>query len=235
MLTPLGENPLGRTPLGAQPKGAVLRSVIGTSSPVNVGLSGNVLITAEDFLADVFAWGAGAAGTSSFTLAERLGGGGGAAGYSRLLLPAGSRIEWAAGAATLGVIGSPSGVVGQDSTIAINGVILTAQGGRAPSYPSQAGQAVATGFQVNRKGGGGFGTGGEGGAAGNASDADGQGPGGFNDFMVAPTASRGQAAVAGSGALVIPDFGCGGGATSDGSTRSTWGGPGRVLILLWQI
>lgn len=235
MLTPLGVNPLGRLPLGAAPEGARLRSVIGTSSSTGLGLVGQVLVTTEDYLADVFAWGGGASGTSSSTLAERLGGGGGAAGYSRLLLPTGSRISWQAGAAQPGVVGQTIGVVGNDSTVTIDGVVMTAQGGRAPSYPTHAGQAVATGFQVNRKGGGGFGTGGEGGASGNNADADGQGPGGFNDIMGAPTASPGQAATNGNGGFVLPDFGCGGGASTNSANYSTWGGPGRVLILFWQI
>lgn len=233
MLTPLGRDPLGKRPLGAPPEDLALRSVIGTSSSTNVGISGNVLITTEDYLADVFAWGGGASGTSSDTLAERLGGGGGAAGYSRLLIPAGSRVTWQAGAAKPGVAGSTNGGVGNDTTITINGVTMTAQGGRAPSYPTPAGQAVATGFQVNHKGGG-VGAGGEGGAPANSEGADGQGPGGFNDIMVAPTVSRGEPATVGNGAFTIPDFGCGGGAATAAANYSTWGGPGRVLILLWQ-
>lgn len=235
MLTPLGANPLGRLPLGAPPEGARLRSIIGTSSSTGLGLVGHVLVTTEDYLADIFAWGGGGAGTSSNTFAECLGGGGGAAGYSRLLLPTGSRIAWQAGAARPGVAGQTSGAVGNDTTIAINGVTLTAQGGRAPSYPTQAGQAVATGFQVNRRGGGGAFTGGEGGAGSNSEGSDGQGPGGFNDILVAPTVSVGQSATVGNGGFILPDFGCGGGAATNSANYSTWGGPGRVLILLWQI
>lgn len=234
MLTPLGSNPLGKLPLGAPPEGLTLRSVIGTSSSLGVGLAGGVLITTEDYLADIFGWGGGGAGTSSNTLAEQLGGGGGAAGYSRLIIPAGSRIEWQAGAAQPGVVGMTTGAVGNDTTITVNGMTMTAQGGRAPSYPTKAGRAVATGFQVNRKGGGGPGIGGEGGAPPNAEDGDGQGPGGFNDFMIAPTVSLGRSATIGNGGFILPDFGCGGGASANSANYSTWGGPGRVLILLWQ-
>ena len=39
----------------------------------------------------------------------------------------------------------------------------------------------------------------------------------------------------GSGAQVIPDYGGGGGAQSTGAQYSTWGGAGRVLILLYRI
>lgn len=195
--------------------------------------SGQITLDAE-YIADVFAWGAGGTGGSS---ANTYGGGGGAAGYSRLMLPRGSRINWASAQPTVGgSVGSGSGNQGGATTVTVNDVTMTAQGGRAGVNFTPAAQAVATGFQVNRYGGGTGQVGEEGGGidSGGGIQYAGGGAGGFRDLFPGFTGGSGWRGLTGNGAFSIPDVGGGGGANSNGSEYATWGGPGLVLILLYR-
>lgn len=194
---------------------------------------GGALKLDEEYIADIFAWGAGGTGGSS---ASTYGGGGGAAGYSRLLLPRGSVLSWSSSQPTVGGdVGNTSGNTGVATNITVNDVTMTAQGGRAGST-SPAGQAIATGFQVNRYGGG-TGQNGEFGGfidSGGGVQYAGGGAGGFRDIFPGFTGGSGWRGITDNGAFYIPDVGGGGGANSNGSQYATWGGAGSVLILLYR-
>jgi len=223
MFGALGESPLGRYPLGVQLDDAKLAGLIDTRS--------GSYTTPADYLADLFAWGQG--GTGNAVASNYHGGGGAAAGYSRLLLPRGSSLGWTSLGPRIGASPGSGGSVGGDTTITVNGVVMTAQGGRAGSTVA-AGRALGSGFQINRYGGG-TNEAGEFGGATTGADHSGGGAGGFRDLFLGRTGGDGSNGVGGSGAQVIPDIGGGGGANVDGLDYSTWSGAGHVLILLYRI
>lgn len=226
LATPLGATVLGRYPLGEPIAGIPLAGMINT-------LSGSY-VTPADYIADVFAWGQGGTGASISGFSS--GGGGGAAGYSRLVLPIGSKLTWSASNSLLGSIGN-YGNNGADTVVSINGKTMTAGGGRAGSNVAAA-RSAAIGFQVNRYGGGSCEDGEFGGKRVGSGYlvGHGGGAGGFRDLLPGLTGGGGAADLSsGSGAQVIPDYGGGGGAQSTGTQYSTWGGAGRVLILLYRI
>ncbi len=200
---------------------------------VMISTSSGSYTAPADYIANIFAWGGGASGTSDATYTH--GGGGGSAGYSRLIIPAGIAITWLAAAPRMGTTAETSGNVGFDSIVTIDGVIMTAQGGRMPST-SPATRSMAAGFQVNRYGGGSGEAGEFGGAAGNGSALrGGGGAGGFRDIFLGLTGENGRGSTSSNGAQIVPGVGAGGGANTSGSNWSTWGGPGLVLIQLYRI
>lgn len=233
---PLGERPLGRYPLGVSKDVNALAGVLDIM-PAGIrdtAATGSYTTTAE-YIADIFGWGEGGTGASATPTAY--GGGGAAAGYSRLRLPVFTKIDWSVAPPRRGAAsGGSSGSDGVDTVITLpGGVELRAQGGRRGTTAAAAGRAIATGFQVNRYGGGSGEAGEFGGGAGGAGVTNGGGAGGFRDLFPGLTGGDGYQGIgSGNGADYFPGYGGGGGA-ADGTNFSTWGGPGRVLILLYRI
>lgn len=225
--TPLGGAALGRYPLGVPIADIPLAGVIDTRS-------GNYTMPA-DYIADIFAWGQGGTGASISGLSA--GGGGGAAGYSRLVLSRGTKVTWSAQGPLIGVLGA-NGNDGTATTVNVNGKIMTAGGGLGGSNVAAL-RSTATGFQVNRYGGGSSEDGEFGGKkfGGSYLAGNGGGAGGFRDLFPGFTGGDGAADLSGGsgGPQVVPDYGGGGGAQSTGTQYSTWAGAGRVLILLYRI
>lgn len=201
-------------------------------SHAGIGVNANVggLTLAEDLLADIFATAAGGSGGSSPT--DGRGGGGGAAGYSRLLLARGARIDW-----SIGVQGGSSngaGTAGGDLVLTVDGQTMTAQGGRAGTAGTgvSAGRASATGFQVNRYGGGS----GERGQFGVAPDSalaiDGGTSGGFSDLF-GPYTSSFSSGAAGLGPVPVASIGGGGRGGDTGFVG--YGGAPLLTIFLYRL
>lgn len=195
----------------------------------------------EPLLADIFAWGTGGTGGSHATTAT--GGGGGSAGYARMLLSRGDTISWEVSPGLRGsnLAGSPSPSNGNNTIVTVGGRVMTAQGGRAGRNDGiAAARSIATGFDVNRYGGG-SGERGEQGARtyfDTTSAAYGGGAGGFEDMFPGLMQGRGMPQVSDGtqGALYPAPVGAGGGSKqgSDGND-ATWSGPGLVLVLLYRI
>ena len=227
---PLGQISLGGAPLASSGAPMVLVRQVITS------LSGS-LVVPEDAIADIFAYGAGASGASvNSGSGTGAGGGGGAAGYSRLLIPARAVLSWTGGVGGTSV-GSPgsdvAGVSGTDATVSIDGRLIgTAQGGRAGMTSGSAARSSATGFQINRYGGGA----GEAGEFGGSSSggASGGGPGGFSDLFgnVVPS-SGGAPTGGGAGVPTAAGFGAGGGA-GPGQRYSGIGGSSLIVANLYR-
>lgn len=221
----LGQSAMGRMPLASASVPLLLIQQVITSS------SGS-LILPEDVIADIFAFGAGGGGASVSGFGSG-GGGGGAAGYSRRLLPARSLLAWTAGSGGTAV-GSPgndvAGVKGADTTVSLNGVLLgTAQGGRGGLTAGLAARSLATGFQVNRYGGGA----GEAGEFGGTSDsARGGGSGGFNDMFGAVAPGNGGDPTS---SIPVPAPAAGGGGAGVSQRYSGYGGSGLVVVNLYRL
>lgn len=220
---PLGQIALGRRPLASSSVPMVLVRQVITS------LTGS-LVVPEDVLADLFAYGAGASGASVPVGGGPGGGGGGAAGYSRLLIPARAVLSWTGGTGgtTVGGTGSAvAGIDGTDATISVNGRLIgTAQGGRAGTTTGAAARSTATGFQVNRYGGGA----GEAGEFGGSSSGSGYGggPGGFSDLFGSVIPASGGAPTGGFGLPTSAGFGAGGG----GGPFHRYSGPGGFSLIV---
>lgn len=215
----------------AQSMGGARRSVPVLVQQVLTSASGS-LVTKEDCIADIFAFGAGGSGASRASGSS--GGTGGAAGYSRLALAARSLIAWNVGVGGLSA-GNPgndiAGQAGGDTTISINGVLLgTAGGGPGGLVAAPAPRSAATGFQINRYGGGSA----EAGEFGGASGADrGGGGGGFSDMF--------EGVIGGAGGEASPpsvptsaSF-AGGGGAGVSQRYSGYGGSGLVVINLYRL
>jgi hypothetical protein len=203
----------------------------GRSQDSNFALTGS-LVLPEDALADIFAYGAGASGTASS--AFPFGGGGGSAGYSRLMLPRGTLVSWSIGPA--GISNGPGdtdGKIGGDTTVSFDGVLYaTAQGGRRPAGGSAAPRSTAMGFQHNRYGGG-SGEPGEQGRLGPSgfNTVFGGGPGGFRDLFGEFASSMGNSA--NSTPPAVAAYGAGGRCGSD-SGYSAYGGSGLFVAFLYR-
>lgn len=227
---PLGQMALGRSPLASSGVPMVLVQQVISS------LSGS-LVVPEDVIADIFAYGAGGSGASvSGGSGGGASGGGGAAGYSRLLIPARSVLSWTGGAGGTSV-GSPgsdvAGIIGTDATVSVDGRLIgTAQGGRAGTISGSAARSAATGFQINRYGGGAGEAGEFGGSS--AGSAYGGGPGGFSDLFGNVTTSNGGAPTGGgAGVPTSAGFGAGGGA-GPGQRYSGLGGYSLIVASLYR-
>lgn len=193
----------------------------------------------ETLWALIFCTGGGATGNVDAVTGggTYYGGGGGAAGHSKLMLPRGTLLEWNVGNGAIPPFGGggSSGAAGGSTTLTINGVLHgTAQGGRNPTVNSPAGRAVATGFQVNRYGGGS----GEPGEFGqpqiNVGGRYGGGAGGFMDMYVGATGDNSDTNTwSGGGVPRGAAIGAGGGCSTDASA-ACYGGDGQVLILLFR-
>lgn len=222
----LGQTSLGRMPLASAPLLLPLIQQVITSS------SGSLSVP-EDVMADLFAFGAGGGGASVSGFGSG-GGGGGSAGYSRLLVPARSVLSWTTGSGgtSVGYPGSDvAGVDGADTTVSLNGVLLgTAQGGRGGETSGAAARSFATGFQVNRYGGGGGEAGEFGGTSGSSR---GGGSGGFKDMFGAVASGDGGASTPPSLPTPAPP-GAGGGAGSS-QRYSGYGGNGLVVVNLYRL
>lgn len=184
-------------------------------------------------MADLFAHGAGGSGASVSGGAPG-GGGGGAAGYSRRLLPARSLLAWTTGSGGTSV-GSPgndvAGVNGADTTVSLNGVLLgTAQGGRGGVTSGLAARSLATGFQVNRYGGGTGEAGEYGGSSGGF--GYGGGPGGFSDLFGAVVPGDGGYPTS---SIPTPAGPAAGGGAGISQRYSGYGGSGLVVINLYRL
>jgi hypothetical protein len=185
----------------------------------------------EDLVADVFAYGGGAAGSAESALS--FGGGGGAAGHSRLLLARGQTISWTVGVGgrTVGPV-SGSGWDGGDTIVRIDGVVHgIAQGGRRPNG-APAPRSSASGFQVNRYGGG-SGERGEQGIIGPFGNnvIFGGSAGGFGDLFGINSSSVGNQ-FNNSPPNVAP-YGSGGRCGSD-TGYSAYGGSGLLVCFLYR-
>lgn len=195
----------------------------------------------EPLLADIFAWGAGGGGATGASTIPT-GGGGGSAGYTRMLLSPGDVISWTLGPSVRGVTastsgGSNSGFNGVDTVVTVRDRVMTAQGGRAGQPGSPAPRSFATGFDVNRYGGG-SGEAGEFGAAAQPGGGAGGSAGGFSDMFPGLIQPRGMStAGSGQGSLYPAAPTVGGGAkesTTDG-LDATWTGGGLVLVMLYRV
>lgn len=221
----LGQSAMGRAPLASAPVPLLLIRQVITSS------SGS-LIVPEDCMADIFAFGSGGGGASVSGFGNG-GGGGGAAGYSRLLVPARSALSWIAGSGGTSV-GSPgndvAGINGADTTVSLNGALIgTAQGGRGGVTSGAAARSFATGFQVNRYGGGAGEAGEFGGTSGSSS---GGGSGGFNDMFGAVAPGNGGNPTS---SIPISAPTAGGGGAGVSQRYSGYGGSGLVVVNLYQL
>lgn len=239
-MMPLGETPLGRYLLGEQTNNIRLAGlIIGSRSVFDANPASYVVQRAV--IADLFAWGAG--GTGGVHLTNGTGGGGGAGGYARIQLNPGDVITWSLGPSVRGATASGSssfGSNGVDTVVTVRGRVMTAQGGRRGRDDAVgSGRAIATGFDVNRYGGG-SGERGEFGAASylNAIQSGG-GPGGFTDMFPGLMQANGMPYMAdgSQGALYPAPPGTGGGAklsTTDGND-GTWAGGGFFLAMMYQV
>ncbi len=220
---PLGQIALGRSPLASSGVPMVLVQQVISS------LSGS-LVVPEDVIADIFAYGAGASG-ASVSSGVPGGGGGGAAGYSRLLIPARAVLSWTGGTGGKSVGGTGSdvaGINGTDATISVDGRLIgTAQGGRAGTTTGAAARSTATGFQVNRYGGGA----GEAGEFGGSSSGSGYGggPGGFSDLFGSVIPASGGAPTGGGG---VPPTSAGFGAGGGGGVFQRYSGLGGFSLIV---
>lgn len=241
MLGPLGDRPLGRYPLGEQLCDVRLAGLIIGSRSAWDFTNPETYTLPRSLLVDMFAWGAG--GTGGAALGGATGGGGGAAGYARMILNAGENIIWSLGADTRGTTADGSthwGANGVDTVVTVRGRVMTAQGGRGGRTDNVgSGRAVATGFDVNRYGGGSgergeFGAGSYGGGLYN-----GGGAGGFTDMFPGLMQAKGMPGMGegSQGALYPVPPGVGGGAklsTTDGND-GTWAGGGFFLAVMYQV
>jgi len=240
MFGPLGVMPLGRKPLGEQKNDVRLAGlIIGSRSAWDFANPATYTLT-RSLLVDLFAWGAG--GTGGAVLTNATGGGGGAAGYSRMMLNAGETISWSLGPAVRGTTadGSPHfGSNGVDTVVTVRDRVMTAQGGRlGRSDGIGSGRAIATGFDVNRYGGG-SGERGEFGANSYGGIQSGGGAGGFMDMFPGLMQAKGMgyASDGSQGALYPAPPGVGGGAklsTADGND-GTWAGGGFFLAMMYEV
>lgn len=198
-----------------------LAQVICQSSANMAGVANTGSFTApEDLVADIFAWGGGASGGG----ADGYGGGAGAAGYSRLVIPRGRTVSWSVGNA--GYSNQGGGVAGGDTFIQVDGLTLTAGGGR-PSGGAPAPRAYASSFQVNRYGGGSGEMGQFGAALIYSGQQFGGTSGGFSD-MFGPNTGGQHGVYSGGGAPTVAGHGAGG--RGEGGGYSGYGGSGLVLI-----
>lgn len=239
MLAALGTHPLGREPLGEGPRmpqlaGFILgvRGAFDTNTPS--------FTFAEPLVVDLFAWGAGATGGAHATLMT--GGGGPAGGYARLLANPGDALSWTMGIDTRGAIGSGGGVGGangMDTVVTFGNRVMTAQGGRAGRVDGAgATRAFATGFDVNRYGGG-SGERGEYGATPYSGMREAGTAAGFSDLFPGYQQVRGnQYTSDGSQGALYPapptSSGGGHGSGTDGND-GTWAGGGLLIALMYRV
>jgi hypothetical protein len=130
--------------------------------------------------------------------------------------------------------GGASGGSGGSTMFSINGELHgSCAGGEGPSS-SSAGRRYATGFQINRYGGG-SGERGEGGQPNIFSGTSyGGGAGGFMDVFPGATGDVCDTnTFGGSGIPPVAGIGAGGGCSTD-SAASCYGGNGQVLILMFR-
>lgn len=219
-----------------------LAGVINTALPrLNPAWGISSYTLPETLWALIFCTGGGASGNVDAVTAggNWYGGGGGAAGHSKMLLPRATKLDWSVGKGATPDFGGggsgKAGVFGGDTTLTINGVLHgTAQGGRAPGVSAPAGRSTATGFQVNRYGGGS----GEAGQNGQpqilVGAPYGGGAGGFRDMYPGATGDASDTNTFGGGGVPpTAAIGAGGGCATDNSA-ACYGGNGQVLILMFR-
>lgn len=224
--------------VGQSMSGGRSRSLALAGLPV-VATSGSGSVTVrKNGWALIAMWGAGGGAQADPGLNGFVGGGsGGAALYRLAPVVAGQVITYAVGAAVLDADGG-------DSTVTLaTGQVLTAGGGKRGSDPAvvtPAAGGLATGGDINRRGGNGgvcslgtqLGETGEGsgagaGGAGSGASGGGGGSAGLTDILADLIGAAGSAASAVGAGANAPGGGAGGGGASGSA-----GGPGKIIIVL---